>query len=227
MKCFVYTAAVALMLCSSASASLVIDDFSQSVSLSTFGTLTDSRALDDDVVGTRIMTVAGPGFAQFTESGVGNVNFITSGIGTSFTLSYTGLPSLDLHSSGAFLGSPLVLDLFDSVLGTFSLDVTYGSGGDTATQSFTISSAGLVGIPGGGFGDGAIASAVDSITFEINTLSLDSGSNVAQFLVNDSSASISAVPEPTSMALLGASMFGGLGLVARRRKKKIAKKTKA
>jgi len=227
MRYFVFSTAIALLLCNQASASLVIDNFSQGASLSTFGTLTQTVALDDDVAGSRTLTIAGPGFAQFVESGVGNTNFITSAIGTSLTMSYTGLPSIDLHSSGAFSGSPLVLDLFDSVLGSFSLDVTYGSGVNTATQSFTISSAGLVGVSGTGFGDGALASAVDSILFEFTTLTIDGGAGVSQFLVNDGSASISAVPEPTSLALLGASMFGGLGIVARRRKKKIVEEVKA
>ncbi|MFK7777473.1 MAG: PEP-CTERM sorting domain-containing protein [Gimesia sp.] len=232
MKLFVYSTAVALMLCSSASASLVIDDFSQAVVFMGAADSLGPTALDDGVIGTRTITTfglsdgsSGGNIASGFDVGGSSVELTTSTTDGFVTIVYdfTGGP-VDLHSTGAFPGSPLKLDLFNSVLGSFDLDVTYeGLGGVTSTTSFVISGPGAVGVSGSLFGNGALASAVDKLTLKFTANTLDTG--FASFSSN--SASIAAVPEPTSLALLGASMFGGFGVVARRRKKKLVTEVKA
>ncbi|MBL4885651.1 MAG: PEP-CTERM sorting domain-containing protein [Planctomycetaceae bacterium] len=226
MKLFVYSTAVALMLCSSASASLVIDDFSTGVTINGAGSASGPVNL-----GTRDITFADVSPSSSVTSGAG---VFTATFGNLYgaidqlTMVYTLSSPVDLHSSGAFPGSPLVLDLFDVVNGTFDLKVTYDGAAGTASTMVAITGAGPIGINGSVFGNGALASAVDKITLVFNATSDVSdgfGGTFSRFSSN--SASIAAVPEPTSLALLGASMFGGFGVVARRRKKKLVTEVKA
>ena len=143
---------------------------------------------------------------------------LATGVGNTVKISYTLSSPFDLHSSGAFAGSPLLLDLFSVVNGTWDLVATYHStttGESADFDTVTISSAGPIGLTGTELGRGALASTVDSIDllFTVNTLGAGSS---ASFSITG--GSIAAVPEPTSIALLGLTGLGGV-VVARRRKK--------
>ncbi|WP_013630470.1 PEP-CTERM sorting domain-containing protein [Rubinisphaera brasiliensis] len=222
--CLILLATV-LLAGSSANASLVIDNFNPG-GINLNGPGTQSYALNDDVSGLGTFDLSNVGGGSGIQAGGGalTVSLLNTFADTQVTITYSLDTPLDLHSSGAFPGSPLVLDLFDTLLGTFELDVTYtGAAGSATIKDIAITTPGqAVGINGGQFGNGAIASAVDEIKLEFRATSLgfDGFSNVAKF----SGTSIAAVPEPTTMALLTPLMLGGV--FYRRRKTKEADQAK-
>lgn len=217
--------ATVLLAGSSANASLVIDDFTSGVTI--LGTGSDGYALSDDVPGNVTFTMANVGLGSSFQTGGGGLTatFLNTSLDNQLTINYALGTAVDLHSSGAFPGSPLVLDLFDTLVGTFELDVTYsGAAGSASINDIAITSSEKVGLDGGLFGNGAVASAVDTITLAFRATSLETiGPDTFARFANPS-ASIAAVPEPTTMALLTPLMLGGV--FYRRRKAKEADQAK-
>lgn len=211
--------ATVLLAGSSANASIVIDSFSfdNTQDINSPGS---TAPFSTGVFGTRTITLTGSG--GFQSLGPGEI-LSAVGPGSTLLFDYSLAAPIDLHSSGNFAGSPLVLDLFDTVNGTFSLQVTYHSGADSATLpaiAFSNASPTAIGIQGTSFGDGALASAVDRIELLFTGTGFLGGS----FQTPVNGASIAAVPEPTTMALLTPLMLGGV--FYRRRKAKEADQSK-
>lgn len=212
--------ATVLLAGSSANASIVIDNFSDLTDVDPGNSATTSTG----IYGTRTITSTG-GAAAFDAIAAGRFDASTGGGGI-LTFDYVLTAPIDLHSSGNFPGSPLVLDLFDAVVSSMDMTITYFSGGASAEFSRSISNvnqtAGGIGIHGTDFGDGAIASAVDRIL--ISFADQPGGLPFAQFGSGGGTSSIAAVPEPTTMALLTPLMLGGV--FYRRRKTKEADQAK-
>jgi hypothetical protein len=202
-----------------AQADFVIDDFQNHFAFNT-DTSTFTGALDQDALGTYSYVTTGFGTtSSIIQTNADTFLATTNQIGGNVTLTYDLTSPVDLHSSGAFPGSPLVLDLFRTVAGAWNLVVTYTSGASSASfDTIAINSAtapGPIGINGSDLGDGALASAVDQIELSFTVTSLD-GALAATLQSNQ--ASIAAVPEPASFALFGLTALGGV--VAYRRKRK-------
>ena len=205
-------------------AELVIDNFTgagETTLTSVFGVnnvvTQNSIAVDHGSRNTTITSVGG--ITQLTYGST--FNALSTSVGNSVLMSYSLASIVDLHSSGAFAGSPLVLDMFDAVNGVWDVTVSYSSSttGETATfDTMTVNSAGPIGVTGSNLGRGALASTVDAINILFTVNALGTGSS-AGFSITG--GSIKAVPEPASMALLGLTAIGGI-FAHRRRKNQLA-----
>lgn len=225
MKLLTGCLTLAAMLCCmpASQAEMVIDNFA-AAELRLFNGTTGPTALTGDVTGTRTLVLADSGFGSINTGGGGVNTTITadgSGLATpQASFIYDFAAPVDLHSTGTGISNnPLVLDLFESVTGAFELIVTYTSSvGSASFSAITVSAPGAVTVDGRDLGNGLLASTVDQVRldFRATALGIVDGASGAQF--SNTSASIAAVPEPTSIALLGLTGLGGI-VVARRRRK--------
>lgn len=216
MKRFLAFSLALLLAPAVAKADMVIDNFGVTQSWSSVSTGSSLTNLTGDVTGTRTIAAIGPAFSQVNAGG-GALNFLSTTPGGGIQLTYNFAAPIDLHSSGAFPGSPAVLDV-TAVSGAWNLVVTYGSttaGGTASFNTVLVNSPGLIGFDGSLLGNGLLASTVDSIVI---TLTGTSGTGSNPDLLTFSNGFV-AVPEPMSIALVGlaVSSIGGVGYARRRR----------
>lgn len=196
--------------CAAAQAEVVIDDFDQSLSVGA-GSV-NVTVLNDDIGGTRTITTNGNS-SVVTGSGLFRANAVSSG-GTGFiTMVYDFATTLNLT---IFSNQTLGLDLFRTVVGTMSVDLSVGSGAGAASSSFatftvppTVDGVSVIASDWAGTAD---LSAVDQ-------LSLTFTPTAGSVIESTPNANITAAPEPTSMALLGLTGIGGFVIARRRRNK--------
>jgi len=219
-KILLLASAAFLFPAATAKADFVLDDFAIAQNVNTLGgsgTVTTAPGVD--------RTITTPGLpADFTTISTGGGNFSATGtdVGSTFTMTYDFATPYDLHSTGSGIpNNPLVLDLFASVTGAWELVATYTSATAGASASFApiaITAPGAIGLDGRLLGNGLLASTVDSISLVFTATAVDGGSTVAT--LENTSASIAAVPEPGSIALLGLTGICGTVIVRRRKAKK-------
>ncbi|MCR9200667.1 MAG: PEP-CTERM sorting domain-containing protein [Planctomycetaceae bacterium] len=219
-KLLLVASALVLATAAESKADFVLDDFAIAQTVQTLpvtgGTVTTAPGVD------RTITTP-PLPAPFTtiSTGGGNFNATGTAIGSVFTMTYDFATPFDLHSTGSGLAAnPLVLDLFDTVEGAWELVATYTSSTAGASASFApiaITAPTVIGLDGRDLGNGLLASTVDSVDL-VFTATAIGGGGVATF--GNTAASIAAVPEPASIALLGLTGLCGTVIVRRRKAKK-------
>ncbi|MCR9200670.1 MAG: PEP-CTERM sorting domain-containing protein [Planctomycetaceae bacterium] len=215
-------AAVAVgLMASPSTASMVIDDFGNIPAQTLLAPSTGpSVALTGDVSGTRTLTrFAGSGFGATSAGGGSFLNQVTSTsmMGAVQTrLAYAFDTAIDLHSTGSGIANnPVLFNLFDTVIGDWEVMITYASDlfGSVDTGWIAIadgSDIGSLAVDGRDFGNGALASSVDDITIDFRALSLGTIDAGIGAQLSSTSAMVTAVPEPTSIALLGLTGIGGV-----------------
>lgn len=216
------TLAAVMMITAAAQAEVVIDNFgNSSVTNNLIGVQNGAVvALTGDVTGTRQFT-SSSGFVSTTTGG-GGLNVVATA-GTAFSLKYNFAAAVDLKSpiGAANAGNPLRLNMVQALSGAFSLVASYTSG--VTTYSFApvaINSAGIINFNSLLPGIGTIAASVNSVRFDFAVTAIDGGTGLATF--SASNASLTAVPEPATLALLGLTAVVGGVVVHRRRRSQIA-----
>lgn len=225
MKRLICLALSLILLPSAAKADFIIDDFSTTSIVNAFiGPAAGGYTLDDDVAGT--LSIAVTPQASFTGGGnavsIAIIQPFPGGM-PSVTLSYDFDDPIDLQAVGVAPGSPLVLNLFDDVVGSFELAATFRSGADSLSfDPIAIAGPGPIALNGPDLGDGAIVSQTDGIdlVFTATSFVTPMGGGIPTASFSGSSASIVAAPEPASMALAGVAVctLGGVNRLRRRRK---------
>lgn len=190
--------------CTSAAvqAELVIDDF-------TIPTL--NGALDDGIAGTR--SVVATGSAVMTVDGVGGATFSGGLLGGSrIDINYVFNTPFNMDAVGGG-NRTLLIDLFDTVTGNWSVQAFFTN--SVALQSNTGPIAfSTPGAHGFNYDLLPVAIATDVKEIKLRLIRLSDGATITS-----SGGIVAAVPEPTSLALLGMTGLGGW-FVARRRGKK-------
>lgn len=219
------TLAAMLLAVPATQADLVIDDFLDNDQVAGFSPINGPAvALTTEVAGTRTFNLVN-GFGNISAvGGQFTLQLASIAAGTQAQLVYNFTNPIDLHSTGPGIeANPLKLDLFGTVIGTWELVASYTSTlfGTASFAAINIAAPGPIWLDGTALGNGALASSVNSITLNFRATSLGIVNGNPGALLQQSNASIAAVPEPASMALLGLTAVGGF-FAHRRRKNQLA-----
>ena len=187
-------------------AELVIDDFT--LPSAGYG---EAVPLDDDIAGTR--TVTRTNSAEMTVDGVGGA-VLTGGFlgGSRIDIHYFFNTAFNMDAVGGG-NRTLLIDLFDTVTGNWSLNAIFTNSANAQASLNPVA----VSTPGARSFDYALLPT--AFATDVKQLTIRLVRNTDGAVITSSGGLVAAVPEPTSLALLGITGLGGW-FVARRRGKK-------